>query len=172
MSICFFIISCRTGGISTKREITTVSDDETSKEGNKFIEERITGTAVLPQIETTVPPEEKENATIVLRAYLDSVVEGVNEDSWTLSSGRFHEEVIETFSEDESTKEAFFKSLKEGVAHEKLLSYEILESVVSLEKAYFLILAERENMDKEIYKVKDKFKLIKEEGEWRVDGGF
>ena len=62
---------------------------------------------MLPQIETTVPPEEKENATIVLRAYLDSVVEGVNEDSWTLSSGRFHEEVIETFSEDESTKEAF-----------------------------------------------------------------
>ena len=41
-----------------------------------------------------------------------------------------------------------------------------------MEKAYFLILAERENMDKEIYKVKDKFKLIKEEGEWRVDGGF
>lgn len=134
--------------------------------------EASTGSASWLSADTTAHAQEKVAALTVLYTYLEAVAAGGTGANWGLSTEAFHSAVLKDFPPEEQTEQKFLEYLKEGIAHERLLSYTIRETNIYRDQALISIDAQRSDIDGATFASTDTFKLVKENGQWKVDGTF
>lgn len=135
-----------------------------------------TETSSLALEESGIQTAKKEAALNVLKIYLDAVIKGGNEVNWDLSSEAAHSSILKQFSSEEQDREHFLAIFREGVAHEQLISYTVKEVNLYDDQIQVVLLTQRKNVaeaplstEPKVYTSADTFKMIQENGQWKVD---
>jgi UDP-galactopyranose mutase len=166
----------RTGKPESKKSSRNREASSQGRESEKSKSSVSTGSENALSGETTAQAEEKKAALAVLKAYLDAVIAGGDETNWDLSSEAAHASVLKQLAAEEQDKEHFLAMFREGVAHEQLTSYTIKAVDLYDDHIQVVLLTERKNVaeaptstEPKIYTSTDTFKLIEENGRWKVD---